>query len=78
MDIDFLLQLVGLFLTISILLYLIFGDNALFRLVTYTFIGVAAGYVAVVVIFQVLLPRLSSLLFSGQSVLIVTGLIRFF
>jgi hypothetical protein len=78
MDIDFLLQLGGLFLTISILLYLIFGDNALFRLVTYTFIGVAAGYVAVVVIFQVLLPRLSSLLFSGQSVLIVTGLIQIF
>lgn len=77
MDITFLLEIGGLFLTLVILLYLIFGDNALFRLVTYSFIGVAAGYVAVIVIFQVLLPRLSILLVSqDEPGLMVIGLIQ--
>jgi hypothetical protein len=76
MDLNFLLELAGLFLTLVILLYLIFGDNALFRLVTYTFIGVAAGYVAVLVIFQVLVPRLLNLLFSGEWVFMVMGAVQ--
>ncbi|MBE0697866.1 MAG: hypothetical protein IH586_13170 [Anaerolineaceae bacterium] len=76
MDITFLLELGGLFLTLVILLYLIFGDNALFRLVTYSFIGVAAGYVAVLVIFQVLLPRLSILVVSQEPLLVIIGLIQ--
>jgi hypothetical protein len=61
MDLKLILELVGLFLTVIVLLYLIFGDNALFRIVTYSFIGVAAGYVLIMVLFQVMLPRLYSL-----------------
>jgi hypothetical protein len=76
MDIAFLLEIAGLFLTLVVLLYLIFGDNALFRLVTYTFIGVAAGYVTILVIFQVLLPRLSILLISQEPVLMVLGFVQ--
>lgn len=76
MNITFLLEIGGLFLTLVILLYLLFGDNALFRLVTYTFIGVAAGYVAVTVVFQVLLPRISILFASGEPVLMVIGLVQ--
>lgn len=68
-------EMVGLALTLMVFLYLFVGDNALFRIVTYTFIGIAAGYVAVVVIFQVLLPRLSSMLFSSNIFLLVIGLI---
>jgi hypothetical protein len=71
-----LLQVLGVALTLMILLYLIIGDNALFRLVTYSFIGVASGYVAVLVIFQVLIPRISILLVSSQMVLVLLGLIE--
>jgi len=61
-------DIVGLLLTLAILLYLFIGDNALFRLVTYIFIGVVSGYITVLVLFNVLLPRLGSLLFSGDPV----------
>ncbi|MEN6435495.1 MAG: hypothetical protein ABFD58_06725 [Anaerolineaceae bacterium] len=44
-------------LTLMILSYFI-GDNPLFRLAVHIFIGVAAGYVAVMVIYQVLLPHI--------------------
>jgi len=71
-----LLQVLGVALTLMILLYLIIGDNALFRLVTYTFIGIASGYVAVLVIFQVLIPRIAILLVSSQMALVVLGLIE--
>jgi hypothetical protein len=76
MDVTFLLEIAGLFLTLVVLFYLIFGDNALFRLVTYTFIGVVAGYVVILVIFQVLLPRLSSLLISQEPVLVLIGVVE--
>jgi hypothetical protein len=73
MDLPFLFEIFGLFLTISILLYLFLGDNALFRLVTYLFIGVVAGYVSVLILFNVLLPRLSALIFSGDLLLMIVG-----
>ncbi len=75
MDLPFLLELFGLFLTISVLLYLFVGDNALFRLVTYLFIGAVAGYMMVLIIFNVLLPRLYIMLFSGEWRLTVVGAI---
>src|SRR5512146_498240 len=78
-------DVVGLLLTLVILLYLFFGDNALFRLVTYIFVGVVAGYVTVLVLFNVLLPRLGNLLFSGNlvfmavaGVLILLGILLLF
>lgn len=49
--------LVGFFLSIMVLTYLI-GDNGLYRLAIHLFIGVAAGYVAVMIIYQVILPKL--------------------
>jgi hypothetical protein len=48
---------VGLLLTLMIFSYLL-GDNFLFRLAIHIFIGVAAGYVTVVAVSNVLLPRL--------------------
>ena len=77
MDLQFILELAGLFLTLMILLYMFIGDNALFRIVTYTFIGVAAAYVLVLVLFQVLLPRLASLMRSGDLLYLGLGLIPF-
>ena len=50
---------VGFVLTLLVFSY-IFGDNFLFRLTTHIFIGVAAGYAAVLVVYNVLLPQIRS------------------
>ena len=55
--IDLIGTLVGFTLTIFIFSY-IWGDNALFRIATHLFIGVAAGYVCIVTINNVILPQL--------------------
>jgi hypothetical protein len=44
----------------------IFGDNFLFRLATYLFVGVAAGYVVLILAVQVLWPKLFLPLLSGS------------
>jgi hypothetical protein len=49
--------IIAFLLTISVLSYL-FGDNALFRVSVYIFIGVSAGYVAAVAWEQVISPQL--------------------
>ena len=49
--------IIGAVLTFFVLTYLI-GDNFLFRLAVYILIGVSAAYAAVVVIFDVLIPRI--------------------
>ena len=61
---DLIWTLVGFFLTLMIFSY-IFGDNPLFRAATYLFVGVAAGYTAVLVLDQVLLPKLLMPLLQG-------------
>jgi len=48
---------VAFVLTLCVFSYL-FGDNFFFRLATYLFVGVSAGYMFVLVFFQVLIPRL--------------------
>ena len=57
MSIEIISALVGLILTLMIFSYLI-GDNPLFRVAVYLFIGVASGYAATVVWHYVLVPRL--------------------
>lgn len=61
--------LLSFLFTLLILSYLI-GDNPLFRLAVYVFVGAAAGYVASVIVWQVLKPRLWDALlaavFSGS------------
>jgi hypothetical protein len=49
--------LIGLILTVMIFSYLI-GDNPLFRIAVYLFIGVASGYAATIVWYDVLVPKL--------------------
>lgn len=56
-SVDLTWTLISFVLTLFIFSYL-FGDNPLFRLASYLFVGVAAGYAAVLVLFQVILPRL--------------------
>jgi len=62
---DWIWTAVGFLLTVCVLSYL-FGDNPLFRLATFMFVGVAAGYAAVLLIYQVLLPRLVLPLLQGS------------
>ncbi len=71
------IEILGLFLTFSVLLYLFIGDNPLFRIVSYLFIGVVSGYIVVLILFQVLAPRLLLLLESGDLTLLAIGLVPF-
>lgn len=57
MSTDIIWSLVAFFLTLLVLSYAL-GDNPLFQIAAYLFVGVSAGYVAVLIIYQVLLARL--------------------
>jgi hypothetical protein len=63
---DLIWGIVGFALSIMIFSYLI-GDNPLFRFAVHIFIGVSAGVVAVIVIYQVLYPRLVLPFINGTS-----------
>jgi len=65
MPLDLISGLVGLILTLMIFSYLI-GDNPLFRVAVYIFIGVSSGYAASVVWHQVLVPKLFGALQIGN------------
>lgn len=66
MDVDFIWTVVAFILTLLTLSYLL-GDNPLFRLAAYLFVGVSAGYVAVILLFEVIFPRLVVPLIFGSS-----------
>ena len=61
---DLIAGTVAFLLTLMILSYLI-GDNPLFRVAVYIFVGISAGYVAAVSIRQVLWPNLLQPLYQG-------------
>lgn len=58
--------LLGFTLTIFILSYVI-GDNVLFRLATHIFVGVAAGYTAIITLYNVILPQLVFPFLGGNN-----------
>ena len=60
MPVELISAATGLILTLLIFSYLI-GDNVLFRIAIYIFIGVASGYAAAVIFYSVLLPRVAQL-----------------
>jgi hypothetical protein len=57
MPLELISALIGLILTLMVFSYLI-GDNPLFRIAVYLFIGVASGYAATIVWHSVLIPKL--------------------
>jgi hypothetical protein len=61
MSVEIISAVVGFLLTLMIFSYLI-GDNPLFRIAVYIFIGVSSGYAATVVVYYVLIPKLGNLL----------------
>jgi hypothetical protein len=60
MNLDLIGLIVGLVLTLFIYSYIL-GDNPLYRLAVHILVGVSAGYVAVVIMRQVILPVLGRL-----------------
>lgn len=64
---DLITAVVSFIITIFILSYLFFGDNILFRIATYVFVGAAAGYVAAVASTEVLYPALVQPFFSTTT-----------
>jgi hypothetical protein len=70
---ELLWTIISFVLTLCIFSYL-FGDNPLFRIATGLLIGVSAGYFTVVIIYQVLLPKLIVPLLQGT----LTALIPLF
>ena len=63
---DFIGLSLGFLLTLLVLSYLL-GDNPLFRLASHIFIGVSAGYAAIVTINNVLVPRLILPIVTGTQ-----------
>lgn len=63
---DIVGAILGFVLTLMVLSYLI-GDNPLFRIAIHIFIGVSAGYVCIIVVNHVLLPRMIVPLVSGST-----------
>lgn len=63
---QFFWLLFSFILTIMVFSY-IFGDNPLFRIATYLFIGVASAYVFVLIFYQVLIPKLIMPIFTGDT-----------
>ena len=78
MSIELISAVVGFILTLMIFSYLI-GDNPLFRIAVYIFIGVSSGYAATVIWQYVLMPKLIEPLGDpNQLVLLVVPLILSF
>jgi hypothetical protein len=61
---DLIAGIVAFIFTVMIFSYLI-GDNPLFRIATYFFVGISAGYIASVAFWQVLRPRVLTPLING-------------
>jgi hypothetical protein len=65
---------VGFALTLMIFSYLL-GDNVLYRIAVYVFVGLAAAYVTIIAIESVIRPWLMATLFSGDAGGMAVGLI---
>ena len=64
---DLVAGIFSFLLTLMILSYLI-GDNPVFRVAVYIFVGVSAGYVAAVAWWQVLYPKVFIPLLTGNFI----------
>jgi hypothetical protein len=67
---DLIWTIVSLVLTLCIFSYLL-GDNLFFRIASALLIGCSAGYLAVLIIYQVILPKLAVPMMQGSLLEIV-------
>ena len=66
-------MIAGAVLTVMVFSYLL-GDNFLYRLAVYVFVGLAAAYIAIVTVESVLLPWLDSTILSGDFGKVAPGM----
>lgn len=66
-DSNFITGALSFLFTVFVFSYLL-GDNPLFRIATYIFVGVAGGYVASVAMWQVIFPKLLYPLSQGSLI----------
>lgn len=66
--------IIGFVFTLMIFSYLL-GDNFLYRLAVYVFVGFTAGFIAIVTIESVVVPWFNTTLFSGEAPRIGLGFI---
>ena len=74
MPTDLIWTIAGFILTLMIFSYLL-GDNILFRIATYIFVGVSAGYVATMLFYQVILPRMVWPAMTGSIVQVLVPVV---
>lgn len=67
---DLIWAIVGFVLTLLVLSYVL-GDNPFFKLVTYLFVGIASGAVAVIAIYQVIWPKLILPILHGDLLTLI-------
>jgi len=67
MNPDLITGFLSFMITLMTLSYLI-GDNPFFRFSAHLFVGISAGYIAVVAVWQVLLPKLIIPLSQGSNI----------
>ncbi|NPV84888.1 MAG: hypothetical protein HPY45_02610 [Anaerolineae bacterium] len=75
-SIDLVWVFVGFLFTVLILSYVL-GDNPFFRLASYVFVGISSAYLVVLLIYQVILPRLVQPFFETSSSQLVLHLVLF-
>lgn len=67
---DLIWGVIGFLLTVMVLSFIL-GDNPAFRLATYLFIGVTAGYVTLIIITQVIYPQLFMPILQGEFIALI-------
>jgi len=76
MQSNFLWATISFILTIMILSYVL-GDNPLYKIASYLFVGVTTGYFSVLLIYQVILPKLIYPLFGGNRQQFIIAIVAF-
>ncbi|MCL4252992.1 MAG: hypothetical protein KJ043_04330 [Anaerolineae bacterium] len=66
--------IIGFVFTLMIFSYLL-GDNFLYRLAVYVFVGFTAGFITIVTVESVIIPWFNTTLFSGEAPRIGLGFI---
>ena len=74
MSADLIWTIVAFVLTLMIFSYIL-GDNLMFRIATYLFVGVSAGYTATMLLYQDILPRLFWPALQGGLLMVLVPLI---
>jgi len=65
---------IGFILTLMVFSYLL-GDNFLYRLAVYVFVGLVAGYISIVTVESVLIPWFDQTVNSGDTLRLGLGLV---